>query len=131
MADVFESPDYVMSGDVRLAVYKNGPEVARTKKPPVIFLHGFPELARSFRHQMQTVGAAGYPAFAPDMRGYNRSNKPKGREHYGFPSLVADIQAIVDHYKIDRAIFVGHDLGAYLLWALPSFFPATCRSRES
>lgn len=123
MADVFEQPEFVKSGEVRLAVYRDGPAPDEAAKPPVVFLHGFPELARSFRHQMETMAAAGYSVLAPDMRGYNRSDKPEGREHYGFPSLVGDVRAILDHYGIERAIFVGHDWGAILMWALPFYMP--------
>jgi pimeloyl-ACP methyl ester carboxylesterase len=123
LTDIFDAPDIVQNGDVKLAIYRDGPDVAETSKPPVIFMHGFPELARSFRHQMQTMAAAGYPVFAPDMRGYNRSDKPTGKENYGFSSLSSDMEAILDHYQIKKAVFVGHDWGAILLWALPFYMP--------
>lgn len=123
MTDIFDTPDYVQNGDVRLAVYRDGPAPAEADKPPVLFLHGFPELARSFRHQTATMAAAGYPVFAPDMRGYNRSDKPAGRQHYGFPALSSDIEAILDHYGLEKAVMVGHDWGAILMWALPFYLP--------
>lgn len=121
MSDIFDKPDYVMSGDVRLAVYRDGPDVKAATKPPVVFMHGFPELARSFRHQMAALAAAGHPVFAPDMRGYNRSDKPKDVKAYGMPLLVGDMTAILDHYGIEKAVFVGHDWGAFVLWALPNY----------
>ena len=123
VADIFDHPEYVMAGDVRLAVYKAGPVPLEADKPAVVFLHGFPELARSFRHQVETLSAAGYPVFAPDMRGYNRSDKPEGKEHYGYPSLVGDVRAVLEHFGIERAVFVGHDWGAILMWALPYYMP--------
>ncbi|NVJ96711.1 MAG: alpha/beta hydrolase [Alphaproteobacteria bacterium] len=123
MADIFDQPEFVSSGGVKIAVYRDGPDVASATKPPVIFMHGFPELARSFRHQMAGLASAGYPVFAPDMRGYNRSDKPKDVSAYGMPALVGDMRAILDHFGIAKAVFVGHDLGAFVLWALPFYMP--------
>lgn len=118
---MFENPSYYMSGDIRLAVHHAGPATSATEKPAVVFMHGFPELARSFRHQMQTLSAEGYPVFAPDMRGYAASEKPEGKEHYGMASLTGDMVALLDHFQIEKAVFVGHDLGAFVLWALPFY----------
>ncbi|MGZ8734464.1 MAG: alpha/beta fold hydrolase, partial [Acidimicrobiia bacterium] len=50
--------------------------------PPVIFAHGFPELAYSWRHQLPTLAAAGFHAVAPDQRGYGRSTRPAAVEDY-------------------------------------------------
>lgn len=123
MTDFFDTPTYVNSTGVKIAVYRAGPDPAEATKPPVIFMHGFPELARSFRHQMTALAAEGYPVFAPDMRGYNRSDKPVGAAHYSMSALVSDIRAVLDHFGLAKAVFVGHDLGAFVLWALPFYMP--------
>lgn len=123
MTDIFEKPVYVNNKGVRLAVYRDGPDVGVADKPPIIFLHGFPELARSFRHQMAELAQAGFPVFAPDMRGYHRSDKPSGKENYAMSFMVSDVAAIMDYFHMQRAVFVGHDLGAFVLWALPFYMP--------
>ena len=118
---MFEAPKFIQSGDVRLAVHVAGPKVADASKPPVVFMHGFPELARSFRHQMETLSTLGHPVFAPDMRGYAASDKPADVKQYGMQYLVNDMAALLDHFEIEKAVFVGHDLGAFVLWALPFY----------
>ncbi len=123
MTDIFDDPIFVDNAEVRLAVYRDGPSPDRAAKPPVVFMHGFPELARSFRAQMKALADAGHPVFAPDMRGYNLSDKPTDPRAYAMPALVSDMRAILDHFGIKRAVFVGHDLGAFVLWALPFYMP--------
>ena len=67
----FPAPTIVNSGDIDLAVYELG------EGPPIILIHGFPELAYSWRHQLPALAGAGYRAIAPDMRGYGGSDKPR------------------------------------------------------
>ena len=64
MGTHFPDPQIVDANDIQLAVYEEG------SGPPVILVHGFPELAFSWRHQLPALAAAGYSAIAPDMRGY-------------------------------------------------------------
>ena len=123
MRDMFETPDYVDNAGIKIAVYRSGPETQQTTLPPIIFMHGFPELARSWRAQMEALGKAGYPCFAPDMRGYGKSDKPEGKAQYAITELVTDLKAILRRYEIEKAIFVGHDWGAILLWTLPFYMP--------
>ena len=74
-ASDFPTPTYVNvpgSGDgnqLRMAVYEQGPEDATV---PVVFSHGFPELAYSWRHQLPALAKTGYRAIAPDQRGYGK-----------------------------------------------------------
>ena len=118
---MFDNPIFVQSGNVQIAVHKAGPKPSEAGRPAIVFMHGFPELARSFRHQMESLAGEGYPVFAPDMRGYAASDKPVGKDHYGMPNLVGDMTAVLDHFGIEKAVFVGHDLGAFVLWALPFY----------
>ncbi|WCL55523.1 alpha/beta fold hydrolase [Gimibacter soli] len=118
------APETVRLKDIDLAVYRMGPKDWRSAgKPPVFFLHGFPELAYSWRSQMKALSAAGYPVFAPDLRGYGASAKPEGRENYTMAKLTGDVRGLLDHYGIEKAVLVGHDWGALLLWSLPFYMP--------
>ena len=70
MSSAFPDPEYISSNDIRLAVYELG------EGPPVVLLHGFPEIAFSWRHQLPALASAGYRAIAPDQRGYGATDKP-------------------------------------------------------
>jgi pimeloyl-ACP methyl ester carboxylesterase len=119
----FNNPEMVNVGEVILPVYRGGPALADTEKPPVVFLHGWPDLAITWKHQMEHLAALGYPVFAPDQRGYGKSTKPEGKENYTAAKLTGDLAGLLDHYHIEKAVFVGHDWGAILLWHMPFYQP--------
>jgi len=117
----FRNPEFVDVGEVTLPVYRGGPKPADTDKPAIVFLHGWPDLAFSWRKQMEALAAEGYPVFAPDQRGYGRASKPIGVENYTMAKLAGDLAGLLDHYGLEDAIFVGHDWGAIILWQLPHY----------
>jgi len=117
----FYNPEYVNNDGVKLAVYRSGPVPETTDKPAVMFLHGWPDLAISWRGQMEALAAAGYPVFTHDGRGYGRSDAPEGVENYTMAKLTGDIAAIQDHYGLSEAVLVGHDWGAIVLWQTPFY----------
>ena len=117
------APERVPTNGITLAVYRMGPLPEDTPKPPVIFLHGFPEIAYSWRAQLMAFAAQGYPVFAPDLRGFGASDAPASAAEYTMAKLTSDLAGILDHYRIDKAVFVGHDWGAILLWQLPFYIP--------
>lgn len=84
--------------------------------PAVVLLHGFPELAYSWRHQIPALVDAGYRVIAPDQRGYGSSSVPDAVEAYGLGYLVGDVVAILDHLDIDSATVVGHDWGSIVAY---------------
>ncbi|HUA36386.1 MAG TPA: alpha/beta hydrolase [Candidatus Binataceae bacterium] len=104
-------------GAINLVVHEQG------EGPAVIFCHGFPELAYSWRHQLPAVAAAGFRAIAPDQRGYGDSSAPAAVTDYGLTELTGDLVGLLDSLKIDRAIFVGHDWGGFVAWAMPVLYP--------
>jgi soluble epoxide hydrolase/lipid-phosphate phosphatase len=110
MGGGFPDPHFVNSNGIRMAVYEQG------EGPAVILLHGFPELAYSWRHQLPALAAAGYRPIAPDQRGYGRTDRPTRVEDYRIEQLVADICGLLDSLQLQQATFVGHDWGALLLW---------------
>ena len=93
---------------------------------PVVFCHGFPELAYSWRHQLPAVADAGFRAIAPDQRGYGGSTSPSEVEAFGLGQLCGDLADLLDALEIERAVFVGHDWGGFLAWAMPVLFPDRC-----
>lgn len=108
----------------RVAV--NGVELDITEAgsgEPVICVHGFPESAHSWRHQLPALAAAGYHAIAPDMRGYAFSSKPKAVADYGIANLCGDLVALLDELGYAKAVFVGHDWGALITWDLARLHP--------
>jgi pimeloyl-ACP methyl ester carboxylesterase len=103
--------DYAENGGVRLhyASYGAG--------PLVVFLHGFPDFWYSWRRQMAALGDS-FRCVAPDLRGYNLSDQPKGREQYAMPRLVEDVVAVVQACGHRSAAVVGHDWGGAIAWSL-------------
>ncbi|MDA8652105.1 alpha/beta hydrolase [Porticoccaceae bacterium] len=83
---------------------------------PIVLCHGWPELAYSWRYQLQPLVDAGFHCIVPNQRGYGGSSKPTAVEAYDIHNLTDDQNGLLDALGIDRAIFVGHDWGAIMLW---------------
>ncbi len=91
--------------------------------PAVVLSHGFPETAYSWRHQIAPLVEAGYRVIAPDQRGYGSSDAPEGIETYDMDHLTGDLVGLLDALEIERAVFVGHDWGGFVCWAMPLLHP--------
>lgn len=91
--------------------------------PLVVLLHGFPEFWYSWRHQIPALAEAGFHVIAPDMRGYNESEKPHGVRAYRMEALTADVAALIRHTGARTAHIVGHDWGGAVAWAMPVHHP--------
>ncbi|MGI9065228.1 MAG: alpha/beta fold hydrolase [Pyrinomonadaceae bacterium] len=89
----------------------------------VILLHGFPEFWYSWRHQLTALGQH-FHVVAPDMRGYNLSEKPPRVEDYSTDVLASDVIGLIDHFGAAKAVIVGHDWGAGVAWAVAQKYPA-------
>jgi epoxide hydrolase 4 len=81
-----------------------------------LLLHGFPELAFSWRQQIPALAAAGYEVWAPNLRGYGESSKPTKVSDYSMDLLLADIAALIDAAGRDKVTLIGHDWGAAQAW---------------
>ncbi|HEX8569633.1 MAG TPA: alpha/beta hydrolase [Caulobacteraceae bacterium] len=110
---------YVDTNGVRMAIYEAG----ERRGPPVVFLHGFPELAFSWRHQLQALAAAGRWAIAPDQRGYGLTDAPDAVEAYDMEALTGDLVGLLDALQVDQAIWCGHDWGGLVGWQMPIRHP--------
>lgn len=113
-------------GTITLSVHESGGATDSDARPPVVFCHGFPELAYSWRHQISAIPDLGFRVLAPDQRGYGDSTAPESVEAYGLGELCGDLADLLDAESIDKAIFVGHDWGGFLAWAMPVLFPDRC-----
>jgi pimeloyl-ACP methyl ester carboxylesterase len=104
---------------IELAYYQAGPR----EGVPVVFCHGFPELAFSWRHQLRAFEKAGRWAIAPDQRGYGLSSRPAAVTDYDVEHLTGDLVGLLDHLGIEKAIFCGHDWGGLVVWQMPLMHP--------
>jgi pimeloyl-ACP methyl ester carboxylesterase len=109
------------------AITRRGP---KSDKPPVILCHGWPEIAFSWRHQIKALSEAGIRVIAPDQRGYGATDRPEPVEAYDMEHLTGDLVGLLDHLKIDKAIFVGHDWGGFIVWQMPLRHPIARRRRR-
>lgn len=104
-----------------------GPEDGR----PVLLLHGFPEAAVQWEHQVAVLGREGYRAVAPDQRGYSPGVRPEDVAEYAIEHLVGDVVAIADALGWGRFDLVGHDWGGAVAWWTADKHPERLRSITS
>jgi pimeloyl-ACP methyl ester carboxylesterase len=109
----------VETNGVQLRVIEAGDRGA----PVVVLAHGFPELAYSWRHQIPALAGAGYHVLAPDQRGYGGSSRPDAIEAYNIHQLTADVVGLLDDVGAERAVWIGHDWGAIVVWNAPLLHP--------
>ncbi|KAF9622192.1 hypothetical protein IFM89_030050 [Coptis chinensis] len=115
-----------MEGIKHSMVHVNGINMHIAEKgegPVVLFLHGFPELWYSWRHQIVGLAAKGYRAIAPDLRGYGDTDAPPSVNSYTVLHIVGDLVALIDSLGIDQVFLVGHDWGAVIAWYFCLFRP--------
>ena len=86
--------------------------------PPVVLLHGFPELWYAWRYQIPVLAGAGYRVIAPDLRGYNASDRPSGISSYRLSVLVDDMVGLLEALGTGPVPWVGHDWGGVVAWHL-------------
>jgi pimeloyl-ACP methyl ester carboxylesterase len=94
--------------------------------PLIVFVHGWPELSHSWRHQLPVFAALGFRAITPDMRGYGRSTVHAAKSDYALENAVADMMELLDGLGQPKAIWVGHDWGSPVVWAIASHHPERC-----
>jgi pimeloyl-ACP methyl ester carboxylesterase len=94
--------------------------------PLIVFVHGWPELSISWRHQLPAFAALGFRAIAPDMRGYGRSSTYTTHSAFAQQYIVADMIGLIDSLARERAVWVGHDWGSPVVWNIASHHPERC-----
>ena len=108
---------YADLGDVRLHYVEAG------EGPLVLLLHGFPQFWYQWRHQVPALVEAGFRVVAPDMRGYNLSDKPLGVRAYRVELLARDVERLILACGERTAVVVGHDWGALAAWIAAMRYP--------
>ena len=114
MFDVYQSCRTVNAGEFTISVTDHGPADGDV----VLMIHGFPDSARLWRHQIPVLVEAGYRVVAPDLRGFGRSDRPGRVADCGMFAMCTDMVAVLDDIGADRAHVVGHDWGAAVAWSL-------------
>ncbi len=111
---------YADVNGIRMAYYEVGPRGMGT---PIVFSHGFPELAFSWRHQLRAMEATGRWAIAPDQRGYGLTSRPEAVDAYDIEHLTADLIGLLDHLGAKKAVWCGHDWGGFVVWQMGLRYP--------
>ena len=119
MFHVYDHARRVDVGAVTLSVVDYGP----SDGAPVVLLHGFPDSARLWRHQIPVLARAGYRTITPDLRGFGRSDRPSGVDQYGMRDALGDVMGLLSAMEVERADFVAHDWGAAVAWRLAIHVP--------
>lgn len=104
---------FVEAGGLRFEVQACGSDASGRL---ALCLHGFPEHAFSWRHQLPLLGQLGYLAWAPNQRGYGRTHRPRRVADYRVESLVADVGHLIDASGCREVVLIGHDWGGLVAW---------------
>jgi len=111
---------YISTNGIRMHYVSQG------EGPLIVLLHGFPEFWYSWRYQIPFLAGHGYTVIAPDLRGYNETDKP--RRGYEIPTLLRDIEELVKGLGRQKAHLVGHDWGGALAWTFAMNYPEMTES---
>lgn len=112
---IFPITEHVATSDRHTSAYLS---CGAADAPLIVFVHGWPELSYSWRHQLRCFADLGFRAVAPDMRGYGRSTVHPRLEDYTMEAIVGDMVELLDALGRESAVWVGHDWGAPVVWSL-------------
>jgi pimeloyl-ACP methyl ester carboxylesterase len=112
----------IANGDISIEVATKG------EGPLIVFVHGWPELWYSWRHQVEHVASRGYQAAAMNVRGYGNSSNPTEIERYTLREITSDVAAVIDALGDGTAVVVGHDWGAPIAWNTARLHPDKVRA---
>lgn len=116
----FPSATMISVNNVILEVFEAGKQ---NYGNPIVLCHGWPEIAFAWRHQVQPLVDAGYHVIIPNQRGFGNSSCPADVEAYDIENLTSDLTALLDYFEYNKAVFVGHDWGAMVVWGLALLHP--------
>jgi epoxide hydrolase A/B len=108
----FPAPQRIATNGIELSVHLAGPDDGQ----PLLLVHGWPELAYSWKNQIALLAEAGYRVIAPDLRGFGGSDCPTGVDAYDIDTMIADLTGLLDTLGHDKAVWIGHDWGGIITW---------------
>lgn len=108
--------EFIQAGGLRMHAAMEG----NADDPLIVMLHGFPEYWYAWRFQIKPLAAAGYRIVAPDMRGYNLTDKTPP---YDIFTVASDIVNLIHTLGRQRSVVVGHDWGGMIAWAIAMVHP--------
>jgi pimeloyl-ACP methyl ester carboxylesterase len=111
-------------GALRFAVADSGPSDAEV----VVLLHGFPQQPRGFKRLAERLNAAGLRTLIPSQRGYTPTARPSRRRDYRTEETAADVLALLDGARLEKAHIVGHDFGGIQAWGVAAWYPSRISS---
>lgn len=114
--EILGTHGFAQSGDVRIHYVTKG------EGPLVVMIHGFPDYWYTWRNQIPAL-AEKFQVVAIDQRGFNQSDQPEGVENYTLDKLVGDVKSVIQHFKREQAIVVGHDWGGMVAWQFAMTHP--------
>lgn len=109
--------EYITVNDIKLHIAKEG-----SGKKLVILLHGWPEFWYTWRYQIPVL-AEHFTVVAPDLRGFNLSDKPIGISNYKIDIVASDIAELIPKLGFEKAFIVGHDWGGAVAWSFAALYP--------
>ncbi|CAN1814598.1 Epoxide hydrolase A [Linum perenne] len=116
----------ISANGINIHVASTGDNTNTTRA--ILFLHGFPQLWYTWRHQLVSLSSLGYRCIAPDLRGYGDTDAPSSAAAYTSFHVVGDLVALLDALEIERVFLVGHDWGATIAWHFCLFRPDRVRA---
>lgn len=112
-----EQKRITLANGIELDVADVGPINGDSDAPVLIFLHGFPESHRTWRHQIAHFSDR-FRCIAPDQRGYRGSSSPQDVASYTPDRLIGDVFQMADALGVGKFTIVGHDWGGAIAWGI-------------
>ena len=107
----------IKNKEIEIATYVEG------DGPLIVLVHGWPESWFSWRHQIPFLTSLGFKVAAISQRGYGKSSKPHNIDQYTILKLSSDIEAVIKGLGYKKAILIGHDWGAPIVWTTSIIYP--------
>ncbi len=117
MSGDFPERRLIDAGGVSLAIYEADGDPARMR-PPVLLIHGWPEIAYAWKNQIHALASAGFRTIAIDLKGFGYSDAPADKALYDIEHITGDLAALLVALDIKQAYFCGHDWGGAIVWSM-------------
>ncbi len=107
---------FVEANGLPFEVEIHRPPAGRANHKVALCLHGFPEHAHAWRHQLPMLADLGFEAWAPNLRGYGNSARPPAMRDYAIEALMGDVAGLIDATPFEDVVLIAHDWGGVIAW---------------